>query len=393
MDALSGKPAQTSHLEISLDRRRFLILVAGGVSYLALRPALVWARRRTGRPSLQPWSLPEAPPGNPVELARALIGAAILAPNHWNSQPWLFEVEGSSIRLIADTRRSMPAGDPDQRQMMMSLGAALENLLVAARAYGLRPKVTYFPHGPGTLVADVSWTIGDTRRDRGLFHAIPDRRTNRRDYDGRGIFPQNRARLLAQASDGISLHWLDDRRAIREIADLAHTAVAARWEDVASQAERYAWMRFGDDDARRRGDGVTVDALEFNGPAKWMARRYFSPRSWMHGLGAQSAAKQARSAIRSSGALMLLSSARTGEAQWLLAGQAYERFALAATQLGIAHQPVNELLAWERSRNEIVGRFDAAGQEPLMLVRLGHAKRPAPSMRRAVALVSSFRNS
>ena len=33
------------------------------------------------------------------------------------------------------------------------------------------------------------------------------------------------------------------------------------------------------------------------------------------------------------------------------------------------------------------------GQEPLMLVRLGGAKRPKPSARRAVALVASFRNS
>jgi nitroreductase len=394
MDAsLSGKAAHLPYFDRPLDRRQFLLVAGGGIAGLALGPALAWARHRPVGPALQPWSLPEDPPGNPVDLARALIGAAILAPNHWNSQPWLFEVEGSSIRLVADTRRSLPAIDPDQRLMMMSLGAALENLLVAARSYGLRPKVVYVPHaGAGSVVAEVSWTGGDVRRDRALFHAITERRTNRRDYDGRGIFPHNRVQLLAQAPEGFHLHWLDDRKAIHDIADLAHGAVEARWRDPRSQAERYAWMRFGDDDARR-GDGVPVDALEFNGPAKWMARRYFNPRSWLRGLGAESAAKQMRSATRSSGALVLLTTARGGEQPWVVAGQAYERFALEATQLGIAHQPINEPLAWERSRPAILKRFDAAGEEPLMLVRLGHAKRPGASARRAVALVASFRNS
>jgi nitroreductase len=378
-----------------MERRRFLAVAGGGLAYVALRPGLFWTRGRSrAHANLQPWSLPEDPPANPIDLSRALIGAAVLAPNHWNSQPWLFEVEGAAIRLVADTRRSLPIADPDQRYLMMSLGAALENLLVAARSYGLRPKVVTFPHGgAGNVVAEVAWSAGDVRRDRALFGAIPERRTNRRDYDGRGIFPQNRVQLLAQAPEGCRVHWLDDHDAIDEIANMTHEATSTRLKDERVEAERYAWMRFGDDDARRHGDGVSVDALEVGGPARWLARRYFNPRSWFNDLGVESAAKQARSAVRSAGALALLTTLRTGESQWLMAGQAYERFALEATQLGIAHHPMNEPLAWDRSRATLLKRFDAVGEEPLMLVRLGHAKRPPATPRRAVALVSSFRNS
>jgi hypothetical protein len=378
-----------------MDRRRFMMVVGGSIAYVSLRPHLAWARKAAVTlPPLQPWTLPAELPGSPLEVSHALIGAAVLAPNQWNSQPWRFEVEGGSIRIVSDSQRALPITDPDQRRMLMSLGAALENLLVAARAYGLRTNVTYFPHdGAGGVVADVSWSMGETHRDRALFVAITERRTNRRKYDGRGIFPQNRAQLLAQVPEGFRLHWMDDREQIERVADLARTAVEARIRDPRAQAEQYAWMRFGDDQARERGDGVTIDALEVGGPAHWLAGRYFNPQSWFIRFGAENAGKQARAQIRSSGALVLLTTGRNGPHQWLAGGQAYERFALKATQLGVAHQPIDPPLAMEETRTEILRRFGAGDEEPLALVRLGHAKRPSGSVRRGVAAVASFRNS
>jgi nitroreductase len=368
------------------------VLSGGALAGAVLLPRLGWTRRvKLGSVALQPWSLPEHPPAGEVELARVLVGAAILAPNHWNSQPWRFEIEGPSVRLVADTRRSLPACDPDQRCLHLSLGAALENLLVAARSYGLRPKVTYFGR-PG-LVAEVSWTNNDVRRDRALAAAISERRTNRREYDGRGIFPQNRAQLLAQGAEGVRMHWLDDERGMRAVSDLAFEAVRDRMRDRRIQAERFAWMRFSDGEARRKADGVSVEALELGGPARWLAHRYFDPESWMRGLGADSIAKQQRGGVRSAGALLLITGLRQGDRQRVMAGQVYERFALEATQLGIAHQPIDEPIASDRTRGALLERFGVSGEEPLMLVRLGHAKRPKPTPRRAVALVASFRNS
>jgi len=361
---------------------------------VALRPTLAFAKKALqGFPVLEPWTLAENPPRDPVELARALVSAAVLAPSNWNSQPWSFEVDGESIRLVADARRALPVLDPARKSLMISLGAALENMLVAARSYGLRTNVSYFPRGTSNpTVAEMTWTPGDVRRDRAFFTAISDRRTNRRDYDGRGIFPQNRAQLMSQASEDLRLYWLDDRDAMRAVADVAHDAVHARVSNRRAEAEQRVWMRFGNE-AERRGDGVTVDALELGGPATWLAGKYFDPDSWFLRFGAEASAKHARGAIRSSGALVLLTTDRGSENQWVVGGQAYERLALKATQLGIAHQPLNEPIDSERHRPEILRRFGASGEEPLMLVRLGHAKRPPPAARRNAGLITSFRNS
>ena len=389
----------------SLDRRRFLITIGGAAAYATLRPHLAAARRLSAWPSgLQPWSLPVDAPGNSVDVARALIGAAVLAPSHWNAQPWRFEVDDNTIRIVADPSRALPACDPDRRSMMIGLGAALENLLIAARAWGLQPNVDYFPSGAAaaasngaangsTVVARVTWTVGGPRRDRSLLPMISERRTNRREYDGRGIYPQNRAQLLAQVSGETTLHWLDDRESLRDLADLAHDAVRIESQDRRIAGEQARWMRDDAGDARRRGDGITVAALEYPGLAHWMPGRAFNPDSWFHRYGIGSAARQARDGVRSSGAAVLITSMRRGPAAWLAGGQAFERLALKTTQLGISMQPIQAPIEVERTRPDLLRRFAAVGEEPLLLVRLGHANPPDPSVRRAVSVVATFRNS
>lgn len=386
------RPTTRAGHRAALGRRQFLILAGGAAAATALGPTLSWARR-LDRPSvLQPWTLPSDPAANPADIARALIGAAVLAPSDWNTQPWRFEVEENHIRIVADGKRALTVTDPDRRGMLLALGAALENLLVAARAWGLQPGVIYFPQGPASpVVAEVSWTAGDSRRDRALFETIPQRRTNRRDYDGRAIFPENRVQLVAQASDDVQIHWLDGRDRIRALAGLVHDATRQQMRDRRAEAEQYAWMRF-DGEEKRRGDGVPVSALALGPLAELMASRYFDPKSMFLRFGVDAAANQAREQVRSSGALALVTVSQRDETRWLLGGQGYERFCLKATQLGIAHHTLNAPLETPNLRDHALAAFGATGGEPLALVRLGHAKAVDAVPRRAVALVSSFRN-
>jgi len=369
-------------------------VTGGAAAYLTLRPALGWARSRSNGPvALQPWTLPAEAPANGLDLARALIGAAVLAPSVWNAQPWRFEAGDDTIRLLADAQRALPMTDPDRRGMMVSLGAALENLLVTARAYGLQPTVRYRPdEGARGAVAEVTWTGGGARRDRDFFGALTERRTNRRNFDGRGLLPQHRAALSAQVADGPYLHWLDGREALHAVGDIVHDAVHAQASDRHIQAEQRAWLRISEKEARRRGDGVPVDALGMSGPANWFAGKYFDPESWFLRFGAGSLAKHSRECIRTAGAVALLSMPGHDETAWLQAGQAFERLALCATQLGIAHQPITAPVQVERFRTPLLRRFGGNGGEPLMLVRFGHAKRVDPTPRRAVSVVAAFRN-
>lgn len=394
----SGSAPRTEFTTLTLDRRRFLVLLGGAAGYAALQPCMGWARGlASSTPILQSWTLPDVLPGGTLEQARALIGAAVLAPSFWNSQPWRFEVQPDELRLTLDPSRVLSACDPDQRFTQISLGCALENLLVAARAWGLQPTAQYLPWGLTSragaplVVARVTWAAGEQRRDRVLFHALSERRTNPRAFDGRAITMQNRAQLLAQAGEDVRVHWMEDRASIARVADLVEEATFASMQDRRAQTERLHWMRTSDDDAHRRGDGVTAERLGLAGPTRWLAGRALRPGSHWFDWGRRGAARDARDAVRSAGALALITVPRPHDAGWIVAGQTYERLALKAASLGIAQQPMSAPIESERHRLAITKRFAAAGEEPVLLVRMGHSDSLDPSPRRGVAMVSTYR--
>ena len=136
------------------------------------------------------------------------------------------------------------------------------------------------------------------------------------------------------------MHWLDDRARLRDLADLAHDA-RVQGEDHRVAEEQRSWMREDDGDAHRRGDGMTVNALEYPGLAHWLPGRAFNPDSWFHRFGIESAARQARDGLRSASAAVLHHGWRRGEDGWVTAARPSSVSRSKATELGIAHQPIS----------------------------------------------------
>ena len=58
-----------------------------------------------------------------------LIRQATKAPSGHNAQPWLFKIKTDGIEIYADTTRRLPVVDPHDRELFVSLGCAVENLL------------------------------------------------------------------------------------------------------------------------------------------------------------------------------------------------------------------------------------------------------------------------
>lgn len=83
------------------------------------------------------------PPGVPV---RDLVDAATRAPSVHNTQPWYWCVDDERVSLFADSSRQLPYADPDGRDLVLSCGAALHHLQVAAAAAGWRARVRRMPN-------------------------------------------------------------------------------------------------------------------------------------------------------------------------------------------------------------------------------------------------------
>lgn len=67
------------------------------------------------------------------------------APSVHNTQPWAWRVHGTRIDLYADFRRQLVYADPQRRDLLISCGAALHHLQVAAAALGWETRVRRTP--------------------------------------------------------------------------------------------------------------------------------------------------------------------------------------------------------------------------------------------------------
>ena len=87
------------------------------------------------------------------EKLRFLLQFAVLAPSTHNSQPWLFELKEGSCLIYFNRSLRLPEADPKGRDLYISLGCCVENLILAATYFGMFERVEY--HLKENLVAEV----------------------------------------------------------------------------------------------------------------------------------------------------------------------------------------------------------------------------------------------
>jgi nitroreductase len=365
---------------------------AGALGYRAYDQGVLEAGHG---PAYEPWRTWDEQAG-----VRALVAAAIHAPSSHNAQPWRFEVSDDGIDLHADPRRHIGAVDPFARERDTSLGAALENLVIAARANGSAPQVELLPAGPDrSHVARIRLLPAREAHDP-LYPQIARRRTNRYAYaQGRAVAP---AALRAMAALGdpattqARLFWFTDRRSRLRLGELLVAATEALIDDPAQSASDYAWLRLRWDELQRRRDGITLDAAGL--PDLTVALGKLLPAQSQAASGdAWLEATRVRHTRTAAGYGIVAVRDVADRRHRLEGGRLLERIHLWATGHDVALHHMNQLT--ERADREqqlaLTPRFGDAlrdlvpsGWQALATFRVGHPTRiPDPSPRRPVAAV------
>lgn len=314
-----------------------------------------------------------------------LLHYATLAPSGHNTQPWQFSTDRDTVRIFPDLGRRLPVVDPDDHALYISLGCALENLIIAAARHGLDAAVEYFPSDEPVECLRVR--LGPGRGDdvEALFRAIPERQSNRRNYDGRSI-PEHHVRRLLEANpcESVAVRAFDTSGPdVEPIIRFVREGNIAQFNDQDFVEELVSWIRFTKRDARERRDGLAAEALGFPSVprrvGRWIMTTLVKPGG--------EAARQER-AIRSGPLVLLFIANHNDKSHWVDVGRAFERTALTATSLGIAHAHVNMPCEVEPVRRKLAAHLGLRGDaQPLLLIRLGFGKRLAPSLRRPVEQV------
>lgn len=315
-----------------------------------------------------------------------MVRLAALAPSGHNTQPWLFTAIGSEIRISADPTRRLPVVDPDDHALYISLGCALENLVISARHFGIAPRAA-LPNEPGREYISVTLEQGLPEEDHALFDAISVRQSTRCRYDGRPIPSEHLKRLESAATqESVGFRLFTGRQDIETLVGFVEEGSRAQFEDRAFVDELVSWIRFNSNEARAFGDGLWSAAMGLPGMPRWLGRlvmtRFVKPKS---------EARRQSGLVRSSSALALFTCESNDIRGWINVGRSLERVLLTAACLGIRHAHVNMPCEVPEVRRRMAREMGLAA-EPLLLLRLGYSKPMPRSLRRPVEHILRFAN-
>jgi nitroreductase len=304
------------------------------------------------------WNVdPTAYPSNGDVEARVrfLLRYAILAPSSHNSQPWTFDVDGDTVGVYADDDRWLRVADADRRELHLSLGCALANLLVAADRFGFETAVSYGDDEDGP-VASVTFEPGDDAdADADLFEAMTDRRTVHGPFADE---PVSRRTL-----DWLARSMRDDAVEFVAVTDAPDRD---RIAELQAEGDR---MQMKDPDYRRElGRWIGLGALG----ASWLAARVGQLAVTHLDLGSREAAKNS-TLVRSAPVVGLLVTDGDTVEERVRTGAAFERLMLAATVDGVAVHPMSQILERPELKAELVDALRLGDATPQHLFRLGYA--------------------
>ncbi len=186
-----------------------------------------------------------------------LIQKAIKAPSGHNTQPWKFKTDKNSITIYPDYDRILPVVDADNHALFISLGCALENLVIAAQHSAFKTNITCYTEQAGNESIVVQLTPSPVKEDGLLFDFIDMRQVTRNTYNGNPI-PNNDLEKLKVASlqEDVQTILLTDEKDIKPVIDLVKEGNRLQFSNPSFIAELIKWIRFNKKTAMKTGDGL-----------------------------------------------------------------------------------------------------------------------------------------
>ncbi|TWJ17333.1 nitroreductase family protein [Geobacter argillaceus] len=279
------------------------------------------------------------------QIIDTLITAATTAPTVDNCQPWQFITRDDGLDIHLDRQRAEFFGDYCYTAAYATIGAAVQNMVIAASNLNLACEVTSFP-SPEKPVARITFRPSLTTTDQ-LFNAILQRCTNRRPYRNEKLDePTAVALKQAVTVPGATLHLFDDHTSMKQLFLLAAKIDSIIFNHPQLHANLFRWLRWNDGDVQETRDGLPIGSLELD-PFQRLFFRLMS--SWpllrtLNLIGINRLVGLLNSSLlMKSAALGILVMDGSSNQHYFAGGRCMERIWLTATAQGVAVHPFGGL--------------------------------------------------
>jgi len=280
---------------------------------------------------------------------RLIIQDAQKAPSGGNNQPWLFHLHYHTLHLFTDESATGAFLDPESLSSYISLGAAIENLLLSAAQKGLKVNWELTPDLTPTHIAWFNFEPGytPTAEEQHLAAQIRERHTNRKITPRHELDESVLISLEAQCSDitGARLKWISDPQRLQQLAgisayaDLLRLFIPEAYFDFMKRE-----MRWNLEEVHATENGIGVHTLDLS-HNDLVGMRLIKDRRTVDFLekinGGSGFKRLAMQQFMASSAVGLLTMPSASAKDLINAGRAVEKIWLSATGMDLKIHPVN----------------------------------------------------
>lgn len=318
----------------------------------------------------------ENPPDQITKLdddGAALVYLAALAPSGHNAQPWTVRVISAHHWIIGTVpSRWLPVVDPDNLEALISIGAFLENLIMAANTKGYELEVKL---------------MAQSAKNSDLLDIQLHKTNPAKPFDIQTIILRRSVRtgLLTNDLSKDDIHFLQNTdtnhftffpRQSREGNYLAEgTLLANKTQTYSDQAQEELanWIRWSNQEIKQYRNGLTAETMEIQGIARWFVKNFYHRQSTLANSFREQTIKKVQEQLSACSGWLLITSKNSSIPELINTGRNLQRLWLSVRDKKIALHPMTQLIEETAIRNELASILGIKDELQLLL-RVGYIK-------------------
>jgi nitroreductase len=347
------------------------------------------------------------------KTVKKLVDAACTAPSGGNVQPWKWVYQNKTLLLFHDRKRSASVLNYNNNAAYIGLGAATQNVMLAAESMGYKANLLSFPLGQKNDLT-AAFLFSETKDSKpeaeALASFIHKRGTNRLLTKRAPLRAADKAGISSavESIDNAQLHLVTSNQQLNAVKSILSSVDQLFLMNKKGHHHFMNEMRWTKAEAKATKEGVDIDTIDITPTERaglevsrnWEVTRNL--KKWKLG---SAYGKLTQKGVDAAAAIGIISMPKENAASFFEGGMALQNAWLAATKANLAFQPMSistflfELAASNDKANsdikdikkgllalkqDFFSLFNLDNRIPVFIFRLGKTdhRTPVKSMRK-----------
>ncbi|MGT2907500.1 Acg family FMN-binding oxidoreductase [Streptococcus dentiloxodontae] len=308
------------------------------------------------------------------DIEQVLYYASFAANSH-NTQSWKMTLEPKQekMNIFLDKKRTLDVVDPNNRELYISIGCYIQSLKASFAAHGYRVNIHKIsPNNENHYqVASVNYKKSkDKQTNTKQLAILKKRHTDKRKFESKKLDAKVISNLI-QKYDSIS-YYTSGSPEFHYLQKGSLAAAKEQYQDKDYLAEQNKWLRFSNQEAEQKKDGISGDMLGLNLFVKSLYYLTSNHQNATSSSFVRQSIKTMTNQVNNCGGFFIITGQQT-TSDWISVGEQTQAFWYDCTKNNIAIQPISAMIE-VNTYNQNLQKDLNLSQPVQMILRAGSVK-------------------